>query len=136
MWSERLIADRLVPVCAPALAARLAEPDDLAGETLLHLTSAADGWDYWGRQAGVRAVRRRDGHYINAIAPLMEMTKRGLGVALGYEALTRDSVARGELARPFELWVPAQDTYHVVLANREQASPAALAFRDWIFAQA
>ncbi len=36
---------------------------------------------------------------------------------------------------PFDLWVPAQDTYFVVIANRDQASPAALAFRDWIFAQ-
>ena len=135
VWSERLIADRIAPVCAPAVAARLAGPQDLAGETLLHMTSAADSWDYWGREAGVRDVRRRGGHYVNAIAPMMEMAKRGHGIALGYEALARDLIARGELARPFDLWVPAQDTYYVVLANRDQASPAARAFRDWIFAQ-
>lgn len=136
VWSERLIADRIAPVCAPSVAARLAEPQNLAGETLLHMTSAADSWDYWGRAAGVREVRRRGGHYVNAIAPMMEMAKRGLGVALGYEALAKDLIARGDLALPFDLWVPAQDTYYVVLANRDQASPPALTFRDWIFQQA
>ena len=40
-----------------------------------------------------------------------------------------------ELAAPFDLWVPAQDNYYVVIANRDQASPAALAFRDWLFEQ-
>ena len=135
VWSERLIADRLAPVSAPAVAARLARPQDLAGETLLHTTSAADSWDYWGREASVPAVRKRDGHFINAIAPMMEMAKRGQGVALGYESLCADMLEIGDLALPFDLWVPAQDTYFVVIANRDQASPAALAFRDWIFAQ-
>ena len=59
----------------------------------------------------------------------------GQGVALGYEALCTDLLESGDLARPFDIWAPAQDTYYVVLANRDQASPAALAFRDWIFAQ-
>ena len=135
VWSERLIADRIAPVCAPALAARLAMPHDLANETLLHMISAGDSWDYWGREAGCPAVRRRDGHFVNAIAPLMELAKRGQGVALGYEALSTDLLTRGDLALPFDLWVPAQDNYYVVIANRDQASPAALAFRDWIFAQ-
>ena len=135
VWSERLIADRLAPVCAPALAARLKGPQDLAGETLLHMTSAGDSWDYWGREAGVSAVRKRGGHFVNAIAPLMELTRQGEGVALGYESLSPGLIARGDLAVPFDLWVPAQDNYHVVIANRDQASPAALAFRDWIFAQ-
>ncbi len=135
VWSERLIADRLAPVSAPALAARLTEPQDLAGETLLHMTSAGDSWDYWGRKAGVPAVRRREGHFLNAIAPMMELAKRGQGVALGYESICRSMLEDGDLAAPFDLWVPAQDNYHVVIANRDQASPAARAFRDWVFEQ-
>ena len=63
------------------------------------------------------------------------MSGSALEVALAYEALSADLLASGDLAVPFDLWVPAQDTYHVVLANRDQASPTALAFRDWIFAQ-
>jgi LysR family glycine cleavage system transcriptional activator len=135
VWSERLIADRLAPVSAPALAARLTEPQDLAGETLLHMTSAGDSWDYWGRKAGVPAVRRREGHFLNAIAPMMELAKRGQGVALGYESICRSMLEDGDLAAPFDLWVPAQDNYYVVIANRDQASPAARAFRDWVFEQ-
>ncbi len=131
--SERIFADRLAPVCAPDLAVRLARPEDLAGETLLHLTSAADSWDHWGRHAGVAAVRKRGGHYVNAIAPMLELVKRGLGVALGYERLSAALVERCELVRPFELWAPAQDNYHLVLGDRARASPAARAFRDWIF---
>ena len=127
-----LVADRLAPVCAPDLAGRLARPEDLAGETLLHLTSAADSWDHWGRHAGVAAVRKRGGHYVNAIAPMLELAKRGLGVALGYERLSAPLVEDGKLVRPFELWAPARDNYHLVLGDRARASPAARAFRDWI----
>jgi LysR family glycine cleavage system transcriptional activator len=66
---------------------------------------------------------------------MMELAKRGQGVALGYESICRSMLEDGDLAAPFDLWVPAQDNYYVVIANRDQASPAARAFRDWVFEQ-
>lgn len=132
--SEPLFADHLTPVCAPAVAARLGEPADLKGETLLHGTAMADSWDYWAKATGLPGLRKRGGHYVNAIAPLLEMAKRGLGVALGSLILCRGLIAQGELAAPFELTVPAQDSYHLILPER-QASPHAEAFRAWLLEQ-
>ena len=133
--SEQLFEDRLTPVCAPALAARLQDPADLKGETLLHATAMADSWDYWAKETATPALRKRGGHYVNAIAPLIEMAKQGLGVALGSLTLCQDLIARGELTAPFAHTIVAQDTYHLILPERSDAGRYAHAFRDWILDQ-
>ncbi len=133
--SERLFEDRLTPVCAPALARRLKEPADLKGETLLHATAMADSWDYWAKETATPTLRKRGGHYVNAIAPLLEMAKRGLGVALGSSALCQGLIAEGMLVAPFDQTIVAQDTYHLILPERPKASKTAEAFRAWILGE-
>ena len=51
---DRLVANELVPVCSPKFrwAAKLKNPSDLAGRTLLHSLSRPDDWKHWLRAAG------------------------------------------------------------------------------------
>src|SRR5262249_58069737 len=51
--AEPLFAADLLPVCAPALAARLKEPADLERATLLSVAHAAEDWPRWLVAAGV-----------------------------------------------------------------------------------
>ncbi|MEM7222589.1 MAG: LysR substrate-binding domain-containing protein [Pseudomonadota bacterium] len=133
--SEPLFEDRLTPVCAPAVAKRLKSPADLKGETLLHGTAMADSWDYWAKETATSALRKRGGHYVNAIAPLIEMAKRGLGVALGSMVLCEGLIAEGSLAAPFDLSIPAQDDYHLILPEGADSHPYVEAFKTWILAE-
>ncbi len=48
--------EAMVPVCAPAVAARLASPEDLSGETLLHAAGFAVGWPAWLERAGIAGI--------------------------------------------------------------------------------
>src|SRR5690606_2241376 len=56
---ERIVEEETIAVCAPALAARLATPADLARAPLIHVRDETDGrdgapdWAGWLRRAGV-----------------------------------------------------------------------------------
>ncbi|MEM7224190.1 MAG: LysR family transcriptional regulator [Pseudomonadota bacterium] len=131
--SERLVKDRLIPLCAPAMANRLKRPDDLAKVPLIHLAAAFDSWSYWGRALGITSVRDRSGHVLNSNTAILELARQGYGVALGYELLARDMMAKGELVAPFDLAVPAQDNLYLVISKTARDSAAAQAFRLWLF---
>ena len=132
---ERLTEERLYPVCAPALAERIETPEDLADEMPIHVSQLSDSWDYWADSLGLADLRGRDGHYLNTFVLSLEMARRGLGVALGHDAVCRDLIARGALAAPLDLTVPARDNYYLLLPDRGSATEAARAFRDWMLAQ-
>ena len=132
---ERLTEERLYPVCAPALAERIETPEDLADEMPIHVSQLSDSWDYWADSLGLAGLRGRDGHYLNTFVLSLEMARRGLGVALGHDAVCRDLIARGALAAPLDLTVPARDNYYLLLPDRGSATEAARAFRDWMLAQ-
>ena len=129
---ERLSDDTTFPVCAPALAARLRDPADLAGETLLHVTQITDHWESWAAGRGLNTPRGRDAHYFETFLLALDMARRGLGVALGHDTLCCDLIERGELVVPFDLPVPARDNYTVVVPDRGPTNAAAQAFRDWL----
>jgi LysR family glycine cleavage system transcriptional activator len=132
---ERLLADRTYPVCAPEVAARLASPRQLADETLIHVTQLADSWDHWAEAQGLAALKRRGGHYVNTYVASLDMAKRGLGVALGHDLLCGGLIEDGALTAPFDLAVPTQDNYYLVVPDRGEMNEAARAFRDWVLGQ-
>ena len=132
---ERLLADRTYPVCAPEVAARLVRPRDLVEETLVHVTHLADSWDHWAEAQGLAALGRQAGHYVNTFVASLDMAKRGLGVALGHDTLSAGLIEQGDLAVPFDLGVPAQDNYYLVVPDRGEMNEAARSFRDWVLGQ-
>jgi len=57
--ADRIVAADLLPVCAPAIAARLAGPADLARETLLRVAHAPEDWTTWATGAGIAPPQPR-----------------------------------------------------------------------------
>lgn len=132
---RRLNDERIYPVCSPAVAERLREPADLTNETLLHLPGISDGWDMWAEAHGLEDLRGRDGHYFNTFVLAYSAAARGMGVALGHDTLVRGLVDSGELAAPFDLSIPGQDGYFLVLPQGDKSSEPARAFSDWLVAE-
>ena len=95
-----LATDRLFPVCAPAMAARLRVPADLARETWIHDASWAGDWATWLRHAapGV-AVKSGPSHSLYSIA--LDEVESGAGVAMGHSVLVAERLAAGRLVAPF-----------------------------------
>src|SRR3954469_16660399 len=95
-----LIEAPLAPLCAPALAARLAAPADLARETLLR-SYRADEWPLWFEAAGCAAPRIR-GPVFDSSPTMAAAAAAGAGVALLPFSLFAREVATETWARPFE----------------------------------
>lgn len=131
-----LFTAELFPVCAPALAAALREPRDLAQVTILEAASAGEDWRAWLRAAGVeQQVDLRRAQQFDYPAFALQAALDGLGVAMARAPFVADDLKAGRLVRPFALAVPHGRGWYFV--HRPAAADATLvAFRDWVIAAA
>lgn len=137
---EKLMSERIFPVCSPALLERgppLRTPADLAQHTLLYdeisdLGGNPPTWEYWAREIGVslpKSVRIRRFGQSNMV---VQAALRGLGVALGREPLVIDALSEGRLVRPFPELVPSEFSYWIVCPSAALKSARIQAIRAWL----
>lgn len=96
----RLAADVIFPVCAPALAARLSGPQDIARFPCLSDATWSDDWALWSATlADPPAIPQGPSFSLYALA--VEETVNGAGLLIGHEALVASHLADGRLVAPF-----------------------------------
>lgn len=123
----------LLPVCVPAIAARLrGAPAALAGETLLRVAHAPEGWPHWLAAAGAEGVRARGGPVFDRYGRALRAAADGLGVAMGIRPHVDDDLAAGRLMAPFGISVSKGKGWFLVHRPAREAEPGFAAFRDWI----
>lgn len=130
--THALGAEMLFPVCAPSVAERLRDPQDLAGERILDLTGIGDAWDYWLQQAGLRSLPLSNRHYFSTYVLSLNLAREGQGVSMGHGTLADRMIERGELVAPFDLRIPGRDSYFVVRNQVDSPNPNAVRFMDWL----
>jgi DNA-binding transcriptional LysR family regulator len=96
----RLAPDTLFPVCAPALAARLAGPQDIARFPCLSDATWSDDWHIWG-QSLPAAPTIPQGPTFSLYALAVEECVNGAGLLIGHETLIARHIADGRLIAPF-----------------------------------
>ena len=126
-----LFAAPMSPLCAPAVAERLAQPRDLFGETLLRSYRAAD-WPDWFAAAGLSPPPIR-GPVFDSSWVMVEAAIQGLGVALAPPNMFSRDLAQGRLVRPFDIEVGA-GRYWLTWLKSKAPSPALKAFLAWLSA--
>jgi len=126
-----LFAAPMSPLCAPALAERLAEPRDLFGETLLRSYRAAD-WPDWFAAAGLSPPPIR-GPVFDSSWVMVEAAIQGLGVALAPPNMFTRDLGQGRLVKPFDIEVGA-GRYWLTWLKSKAPSPALQAFLAWLSA--
>lgn len=138
--AERLMTERIVPVAAPSLAARIAGPEDLAGCPLLgddwHIDHQTfPDWETWLASLGVvpksplRIQRFGDANLV------IQAAVSGLGVALAWHSLVADDLKRGSLVQLLALSIPSNLAYHLVMPPGRERLAKVSAFRDWLLAE-
>lgn len=142
LLSQRLMGERLAPVCSPEYARRQrlgGDAGQLAGCTLLHDVEAWDNaafdaeWRLWARQAGLSGPLPErfltfDRSDLCTVAALNHV-----GVAIGREHLVRPYLERGELVLPFGGFVEAGGYgYFLVHPPREPMPRRLEALIDWL----
>ncbi|MCP4516477.1 MAG: LysR family transcriptional regulator, partial [Delftia sp.] len=122
----------LTPMCTPALAQRLRQPADLAGQTLLRSYRLQE-WESWFATLDQSAPLARGAMFDSSLT-LAEAAAQGAGVALLPARMFQHLLQQGRLVRPFEQEV---DTGAYWLTHlRSRAPSAALkTFRQWLLAQ-
>ena len=95
--SHRIVGDRRVPVCAPALMAGggLAAVADLARHTLLQHSIQPRAWADWLAMMGARGVDGFRGPRFQHHAMVAEAAAQGMGVALMPRFMLRRNSRRG-----------------------------------------
>lgn len=129
--AQQLHAEYRIPVCSPALAAQLREPDDLRSQTLLHDGSRQD-WKRWLRQAGSRQVNADAGPVFSHSTLAQQAAILGQGVALGHSTLAKPDLEAGRLVCPFKQALLSRNAYHLVYSEDERDNGKIQAFRDWV----
>lgn len=127
--AEPLFAAPLSPVCAPAIASRLHEPADLAGELLLR-SYRSDEWVNWFAAAGVDSPVVR-GAVFDSSLTMAEAAVQGAGVALLPVSLFTRELQAGRLVRPFAIEIE-NGSYWLTRLKSKRTTLAMNVFRDWM----
>src|SRR5207244_953863 len=132
-----LMADKLFPVCSPALLAGkkpLRKPEDLADHVLLHSSAGNDDdWRLWLTAAGLPTnLSKQPGVTFDLVFMTLQAAIDGFGVAMGRTSYVQDDIAKGRLVVPFEIKLPVDAGFYLVSPEARADSPKLSAFRNWL----
>ncbi len=133
--SHRLTHETLTPLCAPVMALRLQNAEDLGRERLLHVQGYQEGWGIWLRAAGAGKVDPGRGLLTDTSLAAYAFAVAGTGVALGRTSLATPYRADGTLVAPFDLDVPIKEGFFVLEPTVARTHPDAGAFVSWLLDQ-
>ena len=130
-WSDL----ELFPVASPTLLnlRPLRSTRDLADHIILHADDGRE-WQTWLAAAKALELSKGPHHFMGDARLAMEAALHGNGVALGDTMTASSLMAKGNLVAPFDLSVPAVDSFYVVCRNEAKAAPIVGVFIDWLFA--
>jgi LysR family glycine cleavage system transcriptional activator len=139
--ADWLMADKLFPVCSPALLTGkkpLRNPEDLAEHVLLHSSAGNDDdWRLWLTAAGLPTnLSKMPGVTFDLVFMTIQAAIDGIGVAMGRTSYVQDDIAKGRLVVPFEITLPVDAGFYLVSPEAKADSPKLSAFRNWLVAAA
>jgi len=118
-------------VCSPAMARRLARPEDLYAAPIIRYENAQERWEDWGRSVGLTEPLP-EGLTFSEAALCMNAAMAGVGVALGWDILLAEELRDGRLVRPFDSQMTAEYSLWFVTARAQGHDPKIGAFKTWI----
>lgn len=142
---DKIFTPDRVPVCSRRLASAkrpLATPEDLRHHVLIHdETVGAEGgqtdWARWLHLAGVRkgAIELQRGPRFSNAVLAVEAALDGQGVVLAMRQLIEADVASGRLVIPFEIVLPSDYAYFLVMPEVVGKRASVAAFRAWLLGE-
>lgn len=128
--------ETVTPLCAPALAERIATPSDLLDVPLILSEQKQVRWDDWLRTNGLSEVGKRHLRFDRSFIAL-SAAERGMGVALESTRLAEEALRQGRLAAP--LAFNGHDIRYVghtlVLPRAQPMGRATRTFAAWLLGE-
>lgn len=130
--ADFLLSQEVFPVCAPALAARLAEPRDLYRVPIVRDANSTLTWDMWLGPLGLEAGRLKGGHSFTDAALALDAAIAGQGVLLAWQTLAADALRAGTLVAPFPGRAPTGLGYWFVTSATRRETRTVRDFKAWV----
>jgi DNA-binding transcriptional LysR family regulator len=130
--AELLLAQRIFPVCSPAIGARLKTIADLANQCVIRDERTMIDWASWFDQAGVPPVTPVRGASFTDPTLCLEAAIAGHGVMLAWELLATDAIEDGRLVAPFGITAESGLGYYVVTSTGKRQARKVSVFRRWL----
>src|SRR5262252_1480274 len=145
--AARLFGELVFPVCAKNLLAgkRLASPEDLSGQVLLHYDDPYRrypwlSWEVWFELTKTLGVKPAGMLRFSQYDQVMQAAIDGHGIALGRSRFVAHWVKQGKLVLPFGrryMCSPSDSrAYYLVPSPRSAARPEVARFSKWLQHQA
>lgn len=135
LFARKLIDLRATPLCAPALAAQMSHPKDLAHTTLIGLSVGRAGWPEWLAGAGLPALKPQRTITVDSVPEAISAAVHGRGVMLGLTPLIWDAPGVDGLVAPFSEPPQEAGAYFIVCRKEARANPVVRAFIAWLLAE-
>ncbi len=113
---------------------RIERPEDLRHVTLVH-DETMDQWAEWFALAGVEPPAFPRGPEFPNCELATSGVEQGLGVALAYDLMVRDTVASGRLVRLFDTLTMPFVIYSFVCQGSRTSEPMIASFREFLFGE-
>jgi LysR family glycine cleavage system transcriptional activator/LysR family transcriptional regulator of beta-lactamase len=135
--AEELFPSTIVPVCTPALAARLRNPSDLRKATLIFVPHLSNDWPCWFEAAGLSTpIPPAAKVFFDNNAMAMQAVLDGVGIAAAQPLYVTGALATGRLVAPFPIIAKKQEAWYLEYRPNRTEDPALAAFRGWLRDQA
>lgn len=137
-WSglrvEKLLDQRVMPVCAPSLANDIRTTADMLRLPVIRENDDLAGWQDWLSPHGLSSKDVPSGPVYADGGLCLDAAKTGQGVFMAWETLASDSLSSGQLVTPLPGRAPTTNAYWFVTAEGTR-KPAITRFRDWLRAE-
>jgi len=130
------LADRLGPVCAPALlkGRNTLRRSELRQYRLLQAETRAWAWSNWAQARGT-TIDLGNSQSFEHMYFMLEAAASGLGIGIASYPLVEQDLQTGRLVAPFG-FTPSGRSYCVLHARQAVDNPKIAAFRSWIVSAA
>lgn len=131
--TRELFPLRLVPACAPAIAARaVALGSSLFRESALIVQrTRRDAWERWARDSGLEPPERRKVIELDNMYAVVRAAEQGLGIALVPEISARAWFTSGSLQRFAAREFETGERYYLAHRLEDAGRKEITAFNDW-----
>lgn len=130
--AEKILDQRIFPVCSPALADQLAEPRDLARLPIIRDPATLFDWQDWFGPLGLDASILGEGPEYSDGSLCLDAAVAGQGVFLAWETLANDALRMGRLVAPFPERQKTGLAYWFITGRHAATQPRIRAFRQWL----
>jgi LysR family glycine cleavage system transcriptional activator len=132
---EELLADMIIPVCAPELTrgtSPLRTPKDLRHHTLLHTSTRPNAWADWLAAMNIHNIPADAGHSYGHFFMAIEAARQGRGIACVPNVLVASDLVSGRLVAPFPEPLESMGSYCILYRKHQKDLPKLRTFRMWL----